>query len=275
MPKPPKMVKFEARPFSALIQDIPLAWKPPMRELFKDPDGADFTWRRLLYAFRLPDPQLFKPVHVALTTEERDLISRFVAHATSLAGTTLISSKDSMKVNIADFGDQETVTTDLSDPDVTIGFMALMRQCYAADEEASFSKVRKILEHRLHDAGDETSLGVLKKWRQAHARLMNDDLEALVQEQLILDHKMPAQFQDPDGNWSSAVVRAPATPSEMLRTLWYGDQLHWGSTRDQLAMIRADPFEDGMWEIATRQAATDFAHLYIGYAVLVDAVLNA
>jgi len=245
-----------------------------MRELMKNPDAGDFTWRRLIYVFALPDPRTLAPKRPALTADERELVERFVEHAKSLAGTTLLGAADMVMVNIADFGGEEAVTMELSDPDVTTGFMVLMRQCYASNEEASFSKVRKVLEQRLHAVGDAASLDVLKRWRTAHARLLNNSLEELVQEQLIADGKMPGQLQGPPG-MRSAVVRDPASPAELLRTFWYGGQVHWGSSRSALAGIQADRFEAGRWEIAARQAATDFAHFYMGYALLADTILKA
>jgi hypothetical protein len=209
------------------------------------------------------------------TLDERELVERFVEQVKRLAETTLLGAHDKVEIDIADFGHEEAVRTELSDPDVTTGFMVLMRQCYANNEEAGFAKVRKVLEHRLHEAGDTASLGVLKQWRKAHARLLNNTLEELVQEQLIADGKMPAQLPGPNGQMSSSVVRAPAAPAELLRTVWYGDQVHWGSTRKALAAIQVDPFDAGIWEIATRQAATDFAHFYMGYALLAETILNS
>lgn len=245
-----------------------------MRELMKNPESGDFTWRRLTYVFALDDPRAITPTSVLLTAEERELVERFVEHTKGLATTTLLAAHDKMQVNIADFEGEEFVRTELSDPDVTIGFMVLVRQCYADDEEASFSKVRKVLERHLHEAGDVATLGVLKQWRKGHARLLRNTLEELVQEQLIADGKMAAELTGPDGT-RSAVVRDPAAPVELLRTFWYGGQVHWGSARKQLAALYADPFDAARWEIAARQAATDFAHFYMGFAILAGGILSA
>jgi hypothetical protein len=246
-----------------------------MRELMKNPESGDFTWRRLTYVFALGNPRTLTPMRPSLMPEEREVVERFTEQARGLAETTFLGAGDKVQIDIADFGDAEAVRTELSDPDVTTGFMVLMRQCYANDEEASFAKVRKVLEHRLHEAGDTASLDVLKRWRGAHARLLNNALEELVQEQLIADGKMPAELPGPDGQMSSSVVRAPAAPAVLLRTFWYGGQVHWGSARTTLAAIQADPFDAGMWEISARGAATDFAHFYMGYALVVETILNA
>lgn len=143
VPKAPKMLSVEARPFSALVQEMPLPWPTPMRELMKNPDGGDYVWRRLTYVFRLNNPRELAPTRPTLTANERELVQRFVEQARSLAGTTLLGASDRVTVNVPDFEGEATVVTELSDPDVTVGFMVLLRQCYANDDEASFARVRK------------------------------------------------------------------------------------------------------------------------------------
>ena len=261
--------------FSQLVQNRALAWPTPMRDLLKDAEKGDFVWRRLQYVFKLPDPGSLTPKPVVLTDDERALATRFVDHARTLAAASFLAAEDIVRISIPDFGNGEDVEADLSDPDVTTGFNVMMRQCYADDEEASFSKVRKVIEHRLHETGDTNALAVLNDWRKAHAKLRNNALEELVQEQLIADGLMPATMEGPDGQPHSSVVRAPAAPAELLRTIWYGGQIHWGNTRDSVAALEADPFDAAMWNIATRQAALDFAHFYLGFALLVEQVLGA
>jgi hypothetical protein len=272
--KKERMLRVEARPFSYYAQERPLDWPPPMAELLQRREAGEFVWRRLQYVFRFPDPRKLAPAKPKMSKEEQALLSRFVEQARTLAATSLMSAKDQVTVNVPDFGGPEEVLADFSAPDVTTGFMVLLRQCYAHDEEASFAKTRKIAEHRLSEVGDTETLGTLKAWRKAHARLLNQALEELVQEQLIADGKMPAELDGPDGK-RSAVVRAPATPTELLRTFWYGGQIHWGSQREAIAALETDSFQSAWWNIHARHAALDMAHFYIGYAVLVERVLEA
>jgi hypothetical protein len=269
-----RMVRVEALPFSYLAQQHPLDWPPPMHELFQRPEAAEFVWQRLQYVFSLSDPRTLAPVGVILTSDEHHLLTRFVAQSRKLAGTSLISAEDKVQVNIPDAGGPEEVETTFSAPDVTSGFMVLLRQCFANDEEAGFAKTRKVIERRLHEAGDTAAVGTVKLWRRAHARLLNQALEELVQEQLVADGKLPAELKGPDGP-RSPVVRAPASPSELLRTFWYGDQIRWGSQRQALATLSQDRFWTAWWDMYARLAALDLAHLYIGYAVLVERILEA
>jgi hypothetical protein len=225
--KPEKMVRFQAVAFSHLVQSHPLSWPTPMSELMKDPAKGDFVWRRLQYVFDLADPRSLAPA-ARFTDDERSLLARFVEQAKKLAATSLMGAEDIVRISIPDFGEGEDVESEFSDPDVTAGFMVFLRQWYADDEEASFSKLRKVIEHRLHEVGDTASVDIVKAWRRAHAKLKNQALEELVQEQLIADQKMPRETQNPDGHMESGVVRAPASPSELLLTFWYGGQIHWG-----------------------------------------------
>jgi hypothetical protein len=268
-------MRFQAVAFSHLVQSHPLRWPTPMRELMKDPEKGDFVWRRLQYVFPLADPRSILPASGKFDEAELDLLRRFVEQVKRLAPTSLMGADDIVQISIPDFGEGESIKSELSDPDVTAGFMIFLRQCYADNEEASFSKVRKVIERRLYDESDVVSVGVMKAWRQAHGKLKTHSLEELVQEQLIADKQMPAEMPNPDGLMGSSVVRAPAPPSQLLLTFWYGDQLHWGRNREALRTLQKDPFDSAMWDIAARQAALDLAHFYLGFALLVDAVLAA
>jgi hypothetical protein len=64
---------------------------------------------------------------------------------------------------------------------------------------------------------------------------------------------MPAESMGPDGHMHSSVVRALASPAELLRTVWYGGLLHWGKHREAMAAIFADPFEAAIWDLEARR----------------------
>jgi len=241
-----------------------------MRSLLQDPAKADFVWRRLHYVFDLLDPAAVPRLTRALSDEDAAMCNRFVEHAEGLAATSLLSAEDTVTIGLPDTGgEQEHVETDFSAPDVTVGFMTLFRQFYADDDEASFTRVRKLLSQHLHAGGEEDALAVVKQWHKAHAALRRQTLEELVQEKLIEEGKMPATSIGPDGQEHSMVVRAPGSPDELLRQRWYGGEIHWGKYRTQVSALEADPFMAALSDITARQAAADLAHIYLGFAVLV------
>jgi hypothetical protein len=136
----PGTMQMKAEAFSAHAQRRPLDWATPMRVLLRDPEAGDFVWHRMQYVFRLPDPHAFPMLAVEWTRDELELLSHFVEHAETLAGTSLLGAKDGVTIRIADDGLSEEMDARFSDPDVTIGLATLLRQCYVPDEEASFSR---------------------------------------------------------------------------------------------------------------------------------------
>lgn len=268
-------IEVKAVAFSHLVQSRELKWQPPMRELLQDPSAADFVWRRLQYVFPLPDPATFPAVDLQLEPGDEPACRRFVAQARDLAGTSLMSAKETLNVTIPDQpGEAEVVETDFSAKDITAGFMVLFRQCYSHDDEASFLRVAKALGAALHRAGRADLAQIVKQWRKAQALLRRKTLEELVQEQLIEDGQMPARSQAPNGSWNSNVVRPPDTPHNLLTQHWYGDQIHWGSHREAISALSADPFKAALSDFTAREAAADLAHIYLGFAVLVERALG-
>ncbi len=241
-----------------------------MADLMQKPENAGFVWRRLQYVFRLPDPRQFQKFDTSWEPAERELLTRFVAHARSLASASLLGAGDNVRLSFEDFTNV-SITSDLSPPDVTTGFLAMLRQCYADGEEAAFSKVRKVLSKRLAEAGVTEALDVVNQWRKAHAKLRNKSLEEQVQERMIEDGLMPGPAHGPDSN----VVRDPSTPHKLLLAFQYGGLIHWGKHRSALSALRNEPFIAGMSEMAMRAAALDFAHFYLGFAVLLEHALGA
>jgi hypothetical protein len=268
--KNPKSINVTSVPFSAVVQQRELDWPVPMRELLQDLNAGEFVWRRLQYVFRLPDPNEFTPGSITLPAAEAQLLQRFSQQARAVAATSFLAGTDAVTVHISDNGMQETVERDLSAPDITTGFMVMLRQCYGHDEEASFSKAQNILARRLHESGEDSAVDVVKQWRKSHAALKNQTLEQLVQERLVHDGLMPAESLGPDGQPHSLIVRAQASPDELLLTSWYGGGIHWGQRRTALETLAADPFNEAMFDFEARQAASDLAFFYMGFAVLVE-----
>ncbi len=257
--------------FSAMVQERALDWEPPMRDLMQKPENAGFVWRRLQYVLSLPDPRQFPKLDVTWKPEERELLMRFVEHVRNLAAANLLSSDDNVRISIEDFTNEESIESDLSPQDLTTGFLTMLRQCYADGEEASFSKVRKVLSNRLAKEDLKDELEVVSQWHKAHAKLMNKSLEEQVQEQMIADGLMPGPADGPN----SMVVRDPASPRELLLAFQYGGLIHWGKHhKAALSALQADPFTAAMSDMAMRAAALDFAHFYIGFAGLLAHALG-
>ncbi len=243
-----------------------------MRELLQRPVGGERAWKRLNYAFGLDDPRTFPESELTLSSEDRAACERFVDHSHALAQTTFLGGSDRMNIGMSEDG-LPVFDTELSAPDITTGFMTMFRQCFADDEPASFTRVRTILNRGLTAAGQTDALDVLKKWRQVHAKLLTQSLEEHVQERMIANGEIAAPFTNPDGSKFSPVMRSPDSPKQMLQTVWYSGQIHWGRYRDTLAAISSDPWRSGEYELSARQSAIELAHFYLGFALLVRRAL--
>lgn len=241
-----------------------------MRELMQKPESADFVWRRLQYVFPLEDPRTFRKLDVDWDPDDEARLRRYVEHGQTLAQASLLGAGDNIRITETDFASPEQVEADLSPPDVTVGFMALLRQCYANDEDASFVRVRKALGKHLHAASLLAELTVVREWQHAHNGLLNKSLEEHVQEGLREEGEIPGPLEGPD----SMIVRDFAPPHELLRAFWYGDQIHWGKQRAALAALQRDPIRAALSDLQSRAVALDLAHLYIGFAVLVERALD-
>jgi hypothetical protein len=259
----PGGIKFTFQSITGRIQSRPLDWEPPMRELLRDPEAADFVWRRLQYVFKLPDPRAFPALGISWTSDELQMLQRFITQAERLAEASLIGAEDRITIDIADDGQSEDIDAQVSPPDLTFGFVALFRQCYVHDEDASFAKVRKLLQTRLHERSEAEQVDVIKQWRKAHAKLDGNTLEELAQERMVAEGQMPPE-----------IVQAPASPRHLFEAFWSGDQMHWGNKRRALKVLQRDPVSGALADLTARQALVDFAHLYIGFAVLVSHALG-
>jgi hypothetical protein len=53
----------------------------------------------------------------------------------------------------------------------------------------------------------------------------------------------------------------------------YGDDIHWGEKRQQVAAWNEFPFDSAWTRMACFEAMNGLAHIYLGFAQLVDAAL--
>jgi hypothetical protein len=71
------------------------------------------------------------------------------------------------------------------------------------------------------------------------------------------------------------VIADPAPPLQLLQTFWYADQLHFGEQhREALALIRRDPMQEAIAELAARRVGVELANFYLGYSVIAERVLS-
>jgi hypothetical protein len=250
---------FEA---SALLDGMPLPYPPPGRSLSSLPEGFDSWWRKLWYAFDLPNPSTFPYVGV-LSAEDLATTERFVTVTEALAVSAVVNSESETRVDLGNGLVPATVEERFPALDAQAGFASLLRQCHA-QESGSYSAVRRIMfdvVRGLKTRESEPCLAVLSVWRKSEKELHNRSLHQIMYDRFFMDEQ-----------WPEFNVKEAKTPDELLRIFNYGDLIHWGRGRDQL---ETEPLGASQQRMDFLRAALGLTHFYIGFGVLVRAATTS
>jgi hypothetical protein len=213
----------------------------------------------LYYVFQFPSPYEF-PAPPAPGSV--DVLNRYCDAAKELASSACLAYGASVEVRVERGPDGlqvESVTPDFPSAELIRGFLALFRQFYANDETASFTKVKSILmvaAKEARDAEAETRMTTLKIWGKAQGQLRAYNLKTLVGRRLAEEGKFG---EIPD----------EGSPATLISSFAYGELLHWGDKRDQVAGWQADQFLGPWLQIQFLEALAGLAYFYMGYAVIV------
>ena len=255
-------------PESLITEFCNAPFPAPLGEHIVEPEVFDFFWKQLDYVFGLDDPRSFPPLPLDLTPEQRTTVERFIHVASELAASSLINSvREGFNVRMPDGPTgQEEIEVEFSRTDAQGGFAALLRQCDATDERASFARVRNILYVASDAAADDMHderLQQLEAWRRAINRLHSKSLNQLLRDKLVADEGMGA-----------FAYQEEHSPQQLLSIYNYGDLLHWGDCSPQLQAWEADPYLDHDRRLAYLDAACGLAHVYIGFAELARSTIG-
>ncbi len=263
-----KTLSVKSIPLEDTIRPVALKFDPPLASDGTDPTCFDYQWQQLTYLFDLDDPSTFLNVLDALSDDDKQLLVRYVQTCRNLAGYSIINSKATFSMSSKEKAKGWTVRADLPSHQEFSGFSATFRQLHNDGEPASFVKAWNIINRALNDVGlGETELddarAVLKAWKKARASLMKKAPATLICE------KLNPNLKDEHPRTLKGVV-----PEELIRSFNYGDTLHWGDNREQLAQLTDDPFNANFHKFCCASTMTSLSHLYFGFAVLVAAALG-
>lgn len=134
------MVTLHAVSFEDMAIRKPLRFPPPMIALAHRDDSYDFQWHLIQYAFDMADPTSFAPLQVLPTGDDLRLVERYVGRAKELAGSVMLTADDGVQItwNAASGGQPNVRQMTRTRPDVETGFVAIFRQFYVHNEDASF-----------------------------------------------------------------------------------------------------------------------------------------
>lgn len=248
------------------IRPVTLKFDPPLQASGTDATCFDYQWQQLTYLFDLNDPSNFVKVFDGLSQADKELLIRYITTCRNLAGYTVINSKASFTVP---FRGGQPPQVELPSHQEFSGFSATFRHLHNDQENASFVKAWNVINRAVNTAGlsDEELEGarsMLKSWKKARARLCEKAAATLICE------KLSPNLQDDHPRTLKGIV-----PDDLIRNFNYGDTLHWGDQREELATLTDDPFDAAFHKFACASTMVSLSHLYFGFAVLVAAALGA
>lgn len=113
------------------------------------------------------------------TDDERLRLNRYFRHGANLAKTTALSAQTGYEVSMPDpNGPMEIEEWDTVAQDAETGFLAMFRQCYSPEENASFKRIHDLLGREAHKAGLPRE--TLRAWKGAHNRMRGSHLDYLI-----------------------------------------------------------------------------------------------
>lgn len=244
-------------------QHIQIPYSPPMVELARNPRDFHMWWRMLYYVYRLPDPGSFPRV-TPFDHEVYEVLRRYVTTCESLARSGFVNTVRNYTLGTRN--GQLTEDSFLEGPDEeSIRSMAvLFRQLYEPSEAASFNRVRKLLSEHVSQNTSRSDakdlVDTLRNWRLVHVDLLKAPLP------LIADNAAMA--------YGSGGPRRPVylgdlpSPPELFRLFAYGDLIHWGAMRHELAAYKQNVAHDLILQVNLLESLVPLSHFYMGFGVL-------
>jgi hypothetical protein len=209
-------------------RNIDWRWDPVCRSWF--PDDADVSldwhWKFFQYVFPLDDPRDFQvPREPRWSPSELAILDRYLAHSRDLAGTTVLTARNGFSVNMTTSSSEPQIDEKASARDATVGFLTMLRQCYAPGEAASFKRVHSMVAREVHRDGQDSES--LKAWKRAHAAMRHSHLDHLIVTRAASEGLVPSQVAERN----SAHPSQTDSPEQMISAIFYGDSIHWGEER--------------------------------------------
>lgn len=259
-----EVITVKAASFESLALAEPVPYRLPLAQFGKKRSGFEYWWRLLNFGLELPNPYEFPELRHC---DERDALDRYCDAAIELASSACLEYGGSINVSVDRRDDStqvESITTDFPPAELVRGFLVLFRQFYSNSEPASFARVKSILMTAVRAspaASAETGIDHLRAWGRSHGRLRAYPAMTLVGQRLVREGRL-SDFPD------------YGAPEFLISAFAYGEHLHWGDKRHQVASWRADSFLGPWNEMSFLEAVSGLAYFYMGYAVIVGRAIH-
>lgn len=257
-------VRYRFRRLEDTIHPFSLSWPVPLIDDAVNKVDFQRHWEKLNYVFDLPDPGRFS--QISSTSAERILVERFVTTCRRLASYSVFNDNGG-EFSIRMEDGEGTVRADLPSDEVFSGLSATFRQLHNDGEEASYKKVHSIIGKGINNSPSADVVSarkILKAWDSARKRLNGSMLETLVCEKVLGDADRHGQKITMEG----------VQPGPLIKTFNYGDSLHWGSEKENLAELTDDPTNEKFYQFCVTDAMITLSHFYFGFSVLASTALR-
>jgi len=262
-----RTIQIRAVSIETLAADHPIGFPPPLAEHSDNPDAFEFNWHLIQFVFGLPDPKTFPPFTEAVPADLLTVLRRYTFAAVELAESMFLAHPTGVAVNVLDDGLGERIEKSFPPRENVRGFSVLFRQFYSNSEAASCKAVQNLL-WRINEQTADNSTDIrseyLTSWNRATGRLRGYSLKLLVSKRL---EELGRVGPGPHVN-----EHLPG-PEMLISTYGYGEDIHWGKQRDQVAAYSKSEFDSAWTRMACFEAMVGLAHIYLGFAQLVDAAL--
>jgi hypothetical protein len=259
-------VTFNSVALEDTIHPVELAFEPPYMILAAAGGAKVFQrmWEKLTYAFRLPVAEAF-PALPNLSSADRETLAQYVMVCRKLAGYSALAHGGGFRMQWTS-DDDYSMTSDFPCDEQLVALAARFRQLNNERDTTAFSRASGLIIKASKEHQPDLALAV-SKWREARGALLNKNIATIVCEMLLPEGTRPV---DPP-----IVSYGNLRPADLFNTYFYGDLLHVSDNAADLVDINS---EDGnaayhMFGFLTSMSA--LAHLYFGFAVLVEQALGA
>jgi hypothetical protein len=240
----------------------PLRFRPSLIEYAPYPEAIEYIWRLIGYVFPFRDPAAFPAIDSPVLTSNLGIFDRYCKEAVELIQSRFLNGDSQINISFVD----GRVEANFVPKEVTRGFSTTFRQFYGKAEPARFKSVHGLLCQVAKEAwgeqGDDWEQLML--WNKVECQLRSASLKVLVGRRL----------RQETGDTEPVADDYPPYPEKLISLYISADLIHWDRQRDELNALTSTPFDEAWQRYRFEEAVAGLAHLYIGFAGVVRAVLG-
>lgn len=245
-----------------IAEQARLQFPPPYAGMSSNPEGFEFHWHQMQYAFNLPDPSAFPPLTTSLSEDDSASVERYIRTCREISSYSLLNHSGGISFSWSQ-DEGERIEIDNPPMEALRGFSVLFRQIHD-DKNASFKVVSMILERAAAQASDSSKAlrqDYIRQWRAARRALMQETLNDIASKKI--QQALGASGETLD-------FGRKHTPLELLSLFNYGEYIHWGDKRQSHASIISDPIGHAFTEFQFHMVMIGLSHFYLGYSIMLE-----